>query len=202
MTRFKLAKREKMLLGLLLVVAAGALVYRFWLGGEVNKFFSTRQTLAAQQAQLAQAEKMAADLPLYETQNQAAHRKLQALVVNFPNKLETGKVLLRLEGCARQNGVRLQVYQPLASVDKQEYLELPVRVVVTGTYSQIVGFLRTMESLPNLMGIRTFSIQPEVPKQEGAARAQSKTSLGVKPTEAQPLTADITVLFYGTGTKK
>lgn len=87
-----------------------------------------------------------------------ANEQLNKLKPLFDNMMDDGMAFVHIGLKAVDSQVEIVSVVPSAVHDKETYLEFPVRFEVCGGYHEVCGFIRKIESFPNLTEIRMLKI--------------------------------------------
>ena len=162
-------------LAVLLVVLAG---WRFAYLPLAKSYAATRAQLKTSQAALAQARIKVAALPAQKERTEAAKRKYDDAAARFEAELTDGGMVVELGLAAQQDGVRITRWDPQEPVRRPDYVELPVKAEMTGTYAGILSFLN---------GLETYAIEPNL---EDVRQLDLSVPSGTSSTQSQPQPPD------------
>ena len=128
-----------------------------------------------QMAQLDQVKSKEADLKqqfetkAYKVANLAAY-KLQmlemeesfgALLKQLPTDTEVPGLLEDITNTGLGSGLEFKEIKLKPESKKEFYIELPIQISVNGTYHDIASFVSGVASLPRIVTLHNFSIQPQ-----------------------------------------
>lgn len=109
-----------------------------------------------------QKQAKASKLEQYETQTEEFNKILSLMLQKLPqkNKMNVDDLLSNVSRIGLEDGVELHQFK-LESVRPVEiYTELPINMVITGTYHQLGKFTGDIAKLPRIVTLHDFSMTP------------------------------------------
>ena len=101
----------------------------------------------------------AANLNDYKDQIAELESLLEAQLRQLPNSNEVANLLDDISFIAQDNGLNLVSIRWESEVKKDIYTELPMSIVVTGTYEQLGSFAADTAALPRIVTIDRFNLE-------------------------------------------
>jgi type IV pilus assembly protein PilO len=92
-------------------------------------------------------------LPVYRAQTETILERFGALLDAVPASLESVHVLSQLNMAAKDSGLQLEFFKPLAEEIHPYYAVLPVEIRLRGGYNEIAGFLEQISKMQHLVTI-------------------------------------------------
>lgn len=90
------------------------------------------------------------------------NEELSRALKELPNEREIPGLLRNISHLGRKNGLEFELFQPLPEVRRDFYAEVPVGIVVTGTYHEVALFFDRVGKLPRIVNIRNVKMsKPE-----------------------------------------
>ncbi len=86
------------------------------------------------------------------------NEELSRALKELPNEREIPGLLRNISHLGRKNGLEFQLFQPLPEVRQEFYAEVPVEIVVTGTYHEVALFFDRVGKLPRIVNIRNVEM--------------------------------------------
>lgn len=195
---YKLEKREKVLLLLLLVLVLGYAGYRFVLAPQVQAYRKVRAELNEARSLISQLSTQAASFDSEREALEGARKRFLEASAAFDTEMRDGQFLVQFSRVVEKNRVLVMQFKPLAVVDKGYVLVLPVQVELKGLYPQVTVVLKYLENLPVLSELRDVQIS-----RYEAEKATGRPSGGESGSPAPPpvledgvVTAKMTLLLY------
>lgn len=146
-------KRQKLLLGVLLIAAAAFAGYRFLLEPRAAEVAELETRLEAVRLQNQAARALARGNGTGDVEQQLAHFRQQLKTVEglIPSTEELPDLLDAISAEAQRTGVQLTLIQPVEATEEQFYTRRVYDVGVVGSYHAIAQFLTRVASLPRIV---------------------------------------------------
>jgi len=97
------------------------------------------------------------DLPRKKRQFEALKAQLKLARTMLPEKSQIPDLLEGVSHAGRQAGLEFETFQPLLEVKKELHAEVPVALTMTGSFSQVAVFLRTVGEMPRIVNVKNLS---------------------------------------------
>jgi type IV pilus assembly protein PilO len=120
--------------------------------------------------QLEMKQQQAANLPLYRRQLSEMKERFGELLRQLPSKTEVPNLLEDISQTGVQSGLKFLLFDPLHEVEHDFYVELPIKIKVTGNYHQLANFISRVASLGRIVTLHDFSIV--IPEDKSLAKAK------------------------------
>jgi type IV pilus assembly protein PilO len=108
----------------------------------------------------------AVNLAVYKQQLKDLQRSFGALLRQLPGKTEVPNLLVDISQTALGAGLQQKLFQPEHEQAQDFYAELPIKMVLTGSYHQFGEFVSGIAALPRIVTLHDIQIQPD--KEKGA----------------------------------
>ncbi|MFI4909140.1 MAG: type 4a pilus biogenesis protein PilO [Steroidobacterales bacterium] len=102
----------------------------------------------------------AANLAVYKQQLKDLQRSFGALLQQLPGKTEVPNLLVDISQTALSAGLQQKLFEPEAEQAQDFYAELPIRMVLTGSYHQFGEFVSGIAALPRIVTLHDIDIKP------------------------------------------
>ena len=86
------------------------------------------------------------------------NEELSRALKELPNEREIPGLLRNISHLGRKNGLEFQLFQPLPEARRDFYAEVPVEIIVTGTYHEVALFFDRVGKLPRIVNIRNVQM--------------------------------------------
>jgi type IV pilus assembly protein PilO len=201
----KLQPREKILLAVLGVCLVIFAVFYFLLLPQYDTFTKNRQALAELEAKVKAADKVLASERAERDLALKAAEELNEVKSVFNNRMTDGLAVTYIGMEATRTNVRIDSFVPAGIVNKGNYLELPIKIRVSGVYPNVVKFIDKIEGLSNLADLRSLNIKPAkeaVTTVEAAVESLNKKQSVAAPGTDQKgrVTAEFDLVIYSSDT--
>ena len=100
----------------------------------------------------------AVNLIVYKQQLKDLQRSFGALLRQLPGKTEVPNLLVDISQTALAAGLQQKLFQPESEQAKDFYAELPIKMVLTGSYHQFGAFVSGIAALPRIVTLHDIAI--------------------------------------------
>jgi type IV pilus assembly protein PilO len=142
------------------VALALFLIYFFVWGGvrpELQQKEAQEQSL---RQEFQQKHARAVNLSVYKQQLKDLQRSFGALLRQLPGKTEVPNLLVDISQTALAAGLQQKLFQPQGEQAQDFYAELPIKMVLTGSYHQFGEFVSGIAALPRIVTLHDIDITP------------------------------------------
>jgi type IV pilus assembly protein PilO len=87
-----------------------------------------------------------------------AEETFGVLLKQLPNQTEVPDLLIDITQAGLARGLEFDRFEPQDVVNQDFYAEMPVSIIVTGTYHQIGEFVSDIAALPRIVSVDTFRL--------------------------------------------
>jgi type IV pilus assembly protein PilO len=155
----KLPDYQKLAIALILFVGIFALFHFL-----VNKKLKAEVTnLEFERGQLVderdRTRQIAENKDQFERDVERLNEELSRALKELPNQREIPGLLRNISHLGRKNGLEFQLFHPLPEIRRDFYAEVPVEIVVTGTYHEVALFFDRVGKLPRIVNIRNVEMK-------------------------------------------
>jgi len=102
----------------------------------------------------------AVNLAVYKQQLKDLQRSFGALLRQLPGRTEVPNLLVDISQTALAAGLQQKLFQPESEQAKDFYAELPIKMVLTGSYHQFGAFVSGIAALPRIVTLHDIDIKP------------------------------------------
>ena len=106
----------------------------------------------------AERRALAADLPRHRQRMEAIRELYNDLLQRLPRGSEMASLLTRISEAGRAAGLRFERFEPLPEVPAEFYAEAPVRLRLSGTFTEFGRFVQALVGLPRVVTIGDVSV--------------------------------------------
>jgi type IV pilus assembly protein PilO len=171
---FELEGRTRALLGIVAVMIVAALYWNFIYAGRRVVMQETISKIEQLRDQKKAKEKLIANLDDTRDQVKKLTAELRRAEVRLPDKKEIPDLLSNVSSAGRESGLEIQLFRQKAERFQDFYAEVPVEVVVRGSYHQVATFFDRVSQLDRIVNVSDISMRTP---QKGANGIQVDTSL-------------------------
>ncbi len=152
----------------LLLVAA--YIYFGWMPMQ-DEIARVQRNVETQQRILARNLRLAKDLPRKKKEYAKLKKQLHVALSMLPKKSQIPDLLEGVTRAGTDSGLEFSVFEPLPEARKQIYAEVPVNFAVTGTYRQLLSFLKRVGELPRIVDVMDLNLKGNGSQLEVKGRA-------------------------------
>ncbi|PHS29251.1 MAG: pilus assembly protein PilO [Methylophaga sp.] len=102
----------------------------------------------------------ASNLEAYKIQMKEIKTSFSSMLQQLPRKNEVADLLIDISRTGLINGLEFQLFKPGGERPVDFYAELPISMMVTGTYHQLGEFASGIAALPRIVTLHDFSMKP------------------------------------------
>lgn len=181
MSAFDHTDRQMRLLGALLAVLAAAGLYLYVYSPQQRRIEQLKADLERANSELSMNLVKMRKAPEAEAQLEAAVAGLQALMRLIPDEDKLNWIMRDVEAVSLANRVIVSEAALADGKLRGRYIEVPLTLVVTGKYEDVLSFLEGLMELPRIINVYGFTFEggasrPGERAEEEAAQAQSGLS--------------------------
>ncbi len=175
--------KTKLILIAIIVLVLGILVWFEFIAPENDQYHQLKTQEDSLKLQVRQKQLLAASLPAYQAQIKEMNLRFQNFLQQLPNRTQIPSLLDDVTLAGRSRGLDFELFQPTGEVNKNFYAEIPVKLKVVGTYSDIGRFAAAVAAMPRIVTINNIDIA-RMPNAgaTSAAKAQAAQKLVMQCT--------------------
>lgn len=152
-----LVKAFILALALVAVLFAG---YQFLVKAQSQKLSVVEKEEQTLKADYTQKAFEAANLDALRDQMQEMEQMFGALVSQLPSDTQVPGLLEDISAIGVANGLEFNSVELQAEVVQEFYIELPIDILVSGTYHDLGAFVSGISGLPRIVTLHNFEINP------------------------------------------
>ena len=130
-----------------------------------------QRDVRAQQHRLARNLRLARDLPRKKQEYARLQKQLRVALSMLPKKSQIPDLLESVTRAGAAAGLEFSVFEPLPETRKQIYAEVPVSLAVTGTFRQLLSFLKRVGELPRIVDVMGLHLKGDGDRLDVSGRA-------------------------------
>lgn len=104
-------------------------------------------------------QKLAANLNEYRRQLHQIEERFGNMLKQLPTQNEMPALLEDISKTGTASGLTFKLFAPMPEVLHDFYIELPINIIVIGTYSQLAIFLSRVAAMSRIVTLHDFSIE-------------------------------------------
>jgi type IV pilus assembly protein PilO len=149
----KLPTKQKILLLVLLsVIEAAALVWFLYLP-KYNELSGLKTELARLEGEIDEKTRITKNLPKLQAEYEKLNQELTQALTELPNSQEIPSLLTSITTLGKNAGLDFLTFRPKGEVPKEFYADVPVDIIVSGSYFSVANFFAAVANLPRIVNI-------------------------------------------------
>lgn len=144
-------------LAAVLVLIIAAYIYLGWM--------PLQEEIERQEAQVEQQrillkknQRLAQDLPKKRAEFAKLEKQLKVALNMLPKKSQIPDLLENVSWAGKDSGLQFSVFKPKNESVKQIYAEVPVELKVSGTFKQLMTFLKRVGEMPRIVAVKDLTL--------------------------------------------
>jgi len=130
------------------------------------------------QRQIVAKERVALRIEQYRKEIKKLNKDLEAAMAQLPEQKEIPGLLTSVSHEGLKKGLDFILFEPTSPVPRDFYADIPVKIIVLGTYHDIARFFEGVASLPRIMNVKNISMKRSA--QGGGSVTRLETSCIIK----------------------
>ena len=149
----KLPKKQKILILVVVsIIEAAALVWFLYIPKH-NELEALKTKLAQLQGEIAEKTRIANNLPKLKIEYEKLNQELAQALTELPNSKEIPTLLTSITTTGKSSGLDFLTFRPKPEVPKDFYADVPIDIVVSGSYFSVANFFAAVANLPRIVNI-------------------------------------------------
>lgn len=124
-----------------------------------EKIENQQAQVELQRILLKRNQMLARDLPRKREEFANLEKQLKAALSMLPKQSQIPDLLENVSWAGKDSGLEFSVFTPKGESVKQIYAEVPVDVSVTGSYRQLLTFLKRVGEMPRIVAVQNLTIK-------------------------------------------
>jgi type IV pilus assembly protein PilO len=153
----KLPTKQKILiLVLVAIIEAGLLVWFLYIPKH-NELIGLKAELAKLHEDINAKTQVANNLPKLQIEYDQLNRELAEALTELPNSKEIPSLLTSITTLGKNAGLDFLTFRPKSEEPKDFYANVPVDIVVSGSFFSVANFFAAVANLPRIVNITSVS---------------------------------------------
>jgi len=150
-------QRVLMLVGLVFMTFFAYAYFIYW--PRVDQISAMRSDLEMKVDDLNKKKALAANLPLAKKELDDLRAALRKAVAQLPDTKEIPDLLSGISAVARESGLEIAQFRQRPEVYRDFYAEVPVEILVRGTYFQVEEFFNQVGQLTRIVNVKDIGMK-------------------------------------------
>lgn len=166
----KLPAKQKIMVVVIIMAAEIAGAWFLAIKPKQDLLAQKLSTLDGLKGQIVELKKVAANLPRFKAEYEDLKRKLEAALTELPNQKEIPSLLTAITTAGKGAGLDFLVFRPKNEEPKDFYARVPVDIVVSGTFYNVMNFFNAVSQLPRIVNIGNVNFDVKTERGRTMAR--------------------------------
>ena len=145
-------KQKVLILVLLCIIEASALVWFLYLPKH-KELEGLKAELTKLQDEINEKTRIANNLPKLQKEYEQLNLELAQALTELPNSKEIPTLLTSITTLGKSAGLDFLTFRPKPEVSKDFYADVPVDIIVSGSYFSVANFFAAVANLPRIVNI-------------------------------------------------
>lgn len=160
----------KVALGIAGVLLILYFYYFYFLQGNLARQDALREEQKTLAVRIAAKEKLVGEMDRYKKGIEELKQRFALVIQKLPEEKEIPGLMAAVSDAGRGSGLEFVLFEPMPLVKKEFYAEIPIKVVVKGTYREIHDFFTKVGGLSRVVN----------PTEAVLSRGRDETGRGLK----------------------
>jgi len=171
----KLSKRESRLVSIALLAAVVFIYYLYFLSPKIDEYNKLKEEVEQNKQELGTLKAAESELAKLMDSINSDKKEITRLEGIIPSSKKLPEIIVQMESLSHEAGLKLKKVSfetPSEGKDnkaknkdvdtkEREYAEISVKLSLTGTYDQILNFLRSVEETERIYSVRSIILARE-----------------------------------------
>ena len=149
----KLPTKQKILILIVVVILEAAALVWFLYLPKHQELAGLKVELSKLQSEIDDKTRIANNLPRLQKEYDQLNIELVQALTELPNSKEIPSLLTSITALGKNAGLDFLVFRPKGEVVKDFYAEVPVDIVISGSYFSVANFFAAVSNLPRIVNI-------------------------------------------------
>ena len=161
----KLPRSQRWLIAGVLYVAIVAVAYLLLMAPNLELITAANEQHGQLTEQRNKVKARAENRAAFEQELEVLAAKLKQALKALPNDREIPGLLSEIDGLARKSGLEVRKFQPLPEVIHEYYAEVPVQIIMSGTYHEFGIFFDRVSKMSRIVSEKDIEMGTPVESQ-------------------------------------
>jgi len=136
---------------------------------------SAKEQVENQRVQLKRNQKLASDIPKKKEEYKNLQKQLKIALNMLPKKSQIPDLLEGVTWAGKDSGLSFSEFKPEKESVKSIYAEVPVSLSVSGSFRQLLTFLKRVGEIPRIVDVKNLDLSSSGPNQTLIIKGQAVT---------------------------
>lgn len=144
------------------ILSLAVIIFLFWqysYSAKLQENSDLNERVESLTTQINHERRLAQNLPKFREEVRELDIKLQRVLQELPDKREIPELLASVSNLAREAGLEVNSFRPVAEQLKEFYAQVPVEISVEGTFHQVATFLDEVGRMSRIVNINAIALR-------------------------------------------
>jgi len=151
-------KSHKIAFAVLSIAFFGYIFWQYSFKSVQEELTQVEDKITNLNTQLVTERRLAKNLTRYRTEVAELDAKLQVVLRELPDKREIPELLSTVSSLAREAGLEVSLFRPIPEQLRDFFAEVPVSIIVEGTYHQVASFFDEVARMARIVNIAGIAV--------------------------------------------
>ena len=154
-----LATKLLALCGVIVVICIG---YYFVIWTPLqDAIVSEKEQVEQQRVILRKNQRLASNIPKKKEEYALLQKQLKVALNMLPRKSQIPDLLEGVAWAGKDSGLKFTLFRPEEEAEKSIYAEVPVALEVSGTFKQLLTFLKRVGEMPRIVDVKNLAMKAD-----------------------------------------
>lgn len=155
----KIPNKYKLLIGLAIYLVLGYMYFFFIFQPALDRRASLADNLETLEFQIARRQVIAKQIEKHKQEIEKLKENLKFALAKLPEEKEIPSLLTSVSELGKEAGLEFILFEPNAVVSREFYAEIPVKIIVDGTFHDTALFFDSVTSMPRITNVTNISMK-------------------------------------------
>ncbi|MEA3470811.1 MAG: type 4a pilus biogenesis protein PilO [Thermodesulfobacteriota bacterium] len=155
----KIPNKYKILIGFAVFLLLGYLYFFFFFQPALDKRASLGENLETLEFQIARRQVIAKQIERHKQGIERLRENLKFALAKLPEQKEIPRLLTSVSEAGKKAGLEFILFEPTPVVSREFYAEIPVKIIIDGTFHDTALFFDSVASMPRIANITNINMK-------------------------------------------
>jgi type IV pilus assembly protein PilO len=155
----KIPNKYKILIGLAVYLLLGYSYFFFFFQPALDRRASLGENLETLEFQIARRQVIAKQIEKHKKEIEKLKENLKFALAKLPEQKEIPSLLTSVSELGKKAGLQFILFEPNAVVSREFYAEIPVKIIIDGTFHDTALFFDSVTSMPRITNVTNINMK-------------------------------------------
>ena len=155
----KIPNRYKIFIGLAVFLLLGYLYFFYFFQPALDTRASLGENLKTIEFQIARRQVIAKQIETHKQEIEKLTENLKFALAKLPEQKEIPSLLTSVSEVGKKAGLQFILFEPTPVVSREFYAEIPVKIIVDGTFHDTALFFDSVTSMPRITNVTNINMK-------------------------------------------